>query len=98
MLCSTKFNVKKFLRDVLIVLVCCKCISEKAVTFALYITDWFCMTEVERVYYAIHTESIYVKRTRFVFKGNIVLKCKEKIFLFRRNTSLHCTIFVRVKN
>jgi len=53
---------------------------------------------VERVYYAVYTESIYVKRTRFVFKGNMVLKYKEKIFLFWRNTWLHCAIFVRVKN
>jgi len=60
MLCSTKFNVQKFLHDAVIVLVCCKCFSEKTVTFALYnITDWFGITEVESVYCAVHTKSLY---------------------------------------
>jgi len=60
MLRSTKFNVQKFLYDVLIVLVCCKCISAKTATFALYnITDWFCITEVESVYCVVRTESVY---------------------------------------
>jgi hypothetical protein len=38
--------------------------------FALYsINDWFCITEVENVYNAICTESLY--KTGFVFKGLI---------------------------
>jgi len=35
MLCRTKFNFQKFLHDALIVLVCCKCISEKNSDFCL---------------------------------------------------------------
>jgi hypothetical protein len=60
MLCSTKFKVQKFLHDAVIVLVYCKCISEKTATFALYnITDWFYITGVESVYCAVRTESLY---------------------------------------
>jgi hypothetical protein len=34
------------------------------------LADWFCITDVESVYSAVRTESLY-KKTRLVFKGLI---------------------------
>jgi hypothetical protein len=45
-------------------------ISEQTETFALYnIKRLVFITEVERVYSAVRTESLYIKQIRFVFKG-----------------------------
>jgi len=45
-------------------------VSEQTVTFVLYIINGLVfITEVESVYSAVRTESLYITRIRFVFKG-----------------------------
>jgi hypothetical protein len=64
MICTTKFNVKKFLHDAVFAWCVLYGSQIKTATFALYsITDWFCITEVESIYCAVRTESLYKTNT-----------------------------------
>jgi hypothetical protein len=55
-------------------------ISEQTATFTYTtLADWFCVTEVESVYCAVHTEFLY-KHTRLVFEGLISTRLETRGF------------------
>jgi len=64
---------------------------EQTVTFALYITNRLVfITEVERVYCAVGTESLYNTDTSRFLKVNIIVFTNVKSIRFiRTNTKIH---------